>query len=159
RHSDEPQHADHRGCGVVADDLDPDAAGQNEGCRAKLRADLRERRQTEDVVGEACEVEDRAAAENAAELPRGRNEPCRECDPDGGEEPRHDPAAAQERSRAFVPAVRARRRHDVTRGRGAQQAPDRQEACRQRGKGSHGDRHGNQRNEALYGRCLGRRIH
>ena len=26
----------------------------------------------------------------------------------------------------------------------------------QRGKGSHGDRHGNQRNEALYGRCLGR---
>jgi hypothetical protein len=29
----------------------------------------------------------------------------------------------------------------VTSGRGAQEAPDRQEACRQRGKGSHGDRH------------------
>jgi len=74
----------------------------------------------------------------------------------GRQEARDDPASAEERRRACVPAILPRRCHDVTRSRGAQEAPDRQEACRQRGKGSHGDRHGIQRNEALYGRCLGR---
>ena len=50
-------------------------------------------------------------------------------------------ASVQERDLTLVPAVGARRSHDVTCGRGVQQAPDRQETCRQRGKGSHGDRH------------------
>ena len=64
--------------------------------------------------------------------------------PDGREEAGHDADAAEERRGARVPAVFLRGGHDAT-GRGSvQEPPDRQEARRQRGKGSHGDRHAQQ---------------
>jgi len=56
-----------------------------------------------------------------------------------------------------VPAVILRGGHEMPGRGGVQESPDRQETRRQRGKGSHGDRHGKQGNEALYGGCLGRR--
>ncbi len=142
RHSDQPEDADHRGRDVVADDLDPDAAGRGRAPAAPSCAPIfasGERRKRSS--SEAGEEEDRAAAEDAAELARGRDEAGRERDADGGEEAGHDAAAAEERRRARVPAVLLRRGDDVTRRRGVQEPPDRQEARRQRGKGSHGDRH------------------
>src|SRR5204862_194097 len=65
RHPDEPEHAEDRGRDVVTYDLDPYAGREHERRGAELRGDLRERRQTGDVVPEAGEVEDDAAAENA----------------------------------------------------------------------------------------------
>ena len=57
--------------------------------------------------------------------------------------------------RARVPAIVLRGGHEPARHWCVQEPPDRQEARRQRGKGSHGDRHGKQGNEALYGACWG----
>src|SRR5207253_6559911 len=115
RHSDQPESADRSGYDVVAHDLDPDSARKDECRRRQLCADLPNRREAEDIVYEPCEIEDRAAAENAAELTRRRNEARCECDACGGEEPGDDSAAPQERRRARVPAVIPRPRNDVTR--------------------------------------------
>src|SRR5581483_3254926 len=107
-----------------------------------LRRELRERRQAVDVVEEAGGEEDRAAADDPAELAGGRHEAGGESDAGGDEEPREDAAAAEERRRARVPALGPGRGDDVARRRGVEEAPDGQQARRQRGKGSHGDRHG-----------------
>ena len=127
----------------LLDDLDAHARDEHERRRGALRAELRERRQVEEVVGEACGEEDRAAAEDAAELARGRDEAGRERDAGRGE---RGPRRCRSRRASGVDRVCQRsargRRHDVACGGGVQQAPDRQETRRQRGKGSHGDRHG-----------------
>ena len=142
RHADQPGDADHRRDDGVADDLHAHARDEHERGGRALRAELRERRQMEEVVGEAGGEEDRAAAEDAAELAGRRNEAGCEGDPGRREQSREDAAPAEQRRRAGVPAVRARCRHDMAGCGGVQQAPDRQETRRQRGKGSHGDRHG-----------------
>ena len=85
----------------------------------------------------------------------GGDQAGREGDADRGEQAGHDADSAEERRRARVPAVILRGGHESPRRGCVQEPPDRQETRRQRGKGSHGDRHGNQGNEALYGACLG----
>src|SRR5207247_9352009 len=61
RHSDDPENADRSGRDVVAYDLHPDPAGQDERGRRQLCAELRKGREMEDVVQEAGEVKDRTA--------------------------------------------------------------------------------------------------
>ena len=142
RHPDEPEDADHRPDDRVRDDLDAHAGREHERGSRELRADLRDRREAEDIVEQARGEEDRAAADDACELPAGRDQTRRERDADGDEQPGHDPGPAEQRRRAGVPAVGPRRSDDDPRGRGAQQEPDRQEAGRKSGERGRGDRHG-----------------
>ena len=62
----------HRREDRIADDLDTHAGDEDERCRGSLGGELRERRQAVEIVEEAGEEDDAAAAENAAELGRGR---------------------------------------------------------------------------------------
>ena len=109
---------------------------------ASLRSELRERRKREHVVDEPGHEEDRAAADDAAERSARRDDaPC-DGDADGEEEAGEDPAAAEERRRAGVPAVGPRGRDHVPCGRRAAQGPDRQQARWKRSECGRDDRHG-----------------
>ena len=122
RDPDQPDDADHCRGDVVADDLDADAGRENERCGRALRRELRERRELVEIVDEAREEEDPAAAEDAAELRRRRDGARGEGDPGGREEAGHDADAAEERRRARVPAVFLRC-GDETTGRGVCRSP------------------------------------
>ena len=141
RHPDQPDDSEH-GCGdIVGDDLDPDAGHEHEGRGTSLGGELRERRKAVGVVDQAGDEEDDAAAEDAAELAVRRNEPRGQGDSGGGEQSDHDPAAAEHRRRARVPAICARGRDDVPGYGSAAERPDREQARRQGGECGQG-RHG-----------------
>jgi hypothetical protein len=68
RDPDEPEEADDDGQHVAFDDLDRQAAAEDDACGGELRCELRERLQRERVVEQAGGEEDRAAAEDPEQL-------------------------------------------------------------------------------------------
>ena len=68
RHPDQPEDADHGRRDVVADDLDADAGDEHERGRAAPARRSSRPGEVEDVVEEAGDEEDGAAAEDASEL-------------------------------------------------------------------------------------------
>ena len=130
---------------VVADDLDADARRRARARRRRPARELGERRQVEDVVEQAGEEEDRAAAEDPAELRRRRGRRrSRAATPTATSRPAKIPTPPSSGVERVCQRSALRCGHDVARRRGVQEPPDRQEARRQRGEGSHGDRHGRQ---------------
>ena len=125
---------------------------------AALRGELRERRQAEDVVDEAGDEEDRAAAEDAAELPaRGNDARVATAIPDATSSPAKiplPPSSGVER----VCQRSARGAATTWRAAGVCRRPQIVEQARgQGGKGGRGDRHGEKANHALLSGCLGSR--
>ena len=88
RHPDEPDDARSRSASdVVRDDLAPRSAGrEHDRGRADLRAELRDRRQRVEVVGEPGDEEDRAAGEDPERARRRRRRtPAATASSDAGE--------------------------------------------------------------------------
>ncbi len=107
---------------MVRHDRHREPGGEDDGCRAELRGDLRDRRQAERVVEQARDEEDRAPAENAEDLlVRARDRTEREGGADAGREAGEDADAAEVGRRARVPAVLARRRDEKPGGGRAEQ--------------------------------------
>ncbi len=100
---------------VVGDDLDREPGDEHDAGGRELGRELRHRPQRVEVVGEPGEEEDRAADEDAAELPARLDGVDGERRADAGHEAREDADAAEDGRRALVPAL-ARRRGDEPAG-------------------------------------------
>ena len=138
RDPDQPDEPEHRREHVVADDLDRQPGGEDDGRGGELGRQLRDRPEREDVVDETGDEQDRAAAEDPEQLAArvGR------ADRDGGADARHeaeeDPDAAEDGRRARVPALTGRVGDEPTTDAGAEQREERQ--GRDRERGDRGDR-------------------
>ena len=144
---------------LLRDDLDADAGHDHERGGADLCApSFASGGSAVDVVDEPGDEEDRAAAEDAAELAARRDDAAsRRAIADRGEQPREDADPAEERRRLRVPAVRPRRGDDVARRRRVQERPRSSAGSRgsRERRAAGGDRHARKRNQALLSRCLG----
>ena len=133
RDPDEPDEPEHGREHVVAEDLDRQPGGEHDPRRRELGRQLGDRLQRVDVVGEAGDEEDRAAAEDPEQLAArvGR------ADRDGGAYPRdeaeEDADAAERGRRARVPALARGVGDEPSADAGAQEPPERQRRDRERG--------------------------
>ena len=135
RDPDEPDEPEHSREHVVADDLDRQPGGEDEGRGRELGRQLRDRLQRVDVVDEAGDEEDRAAAEDPEQLAAGVGRADRDGCADPGDEAEEDPDAAEDGSRASVPALTGGIGDEPAADAGAQQPVE-----GQRRDGERGDR-------------------
>ena len=112
RDPDEPDECDRGRQHLVVDDLDREPAGENDRRRAELGAELRDRAEREEVVGEPGGEEEGAAAEHAEELGARVDRAGRDREQDPGCEAEEDPDSAEARRRSLVPALSRRNRDE-----------------------------------------------
>ena len=98
--ADEPEQADRPRDDVVADQLDVEAAREDDDGRGDLGGELRDRAQVPEVVDEPGDEDDRDTGEDAAELAGPLDDPRRERDGDPGGEAGEDPDSAEESASA-----------------------------------------------------------
>jgi hypothetical protein len=125
RHPDEPDERDGAGEKVVRDQArDRESAADHEAGGGELRPQLDQRPEREEIVQQAGDEENRAAAEDGDQLTAGGRRPDGHGDPGAGQDPEEDPDAAEHRRGSLVPPIRAGSCGEPGRKRTAEQEPD-----------------------------------
>ncbi len=138
RDPDEPDESEHRREHVVAEDLDRQPGGEDDARRRELGDQLRDRLQRVDVVDEAGDEEDCAAAEDPEQLAARVGRANGDCGADARDEAEEDADAAERGRRARVPALARGVGDEPSSDSGAQEPPEGQ--GRDRERGDRGDR-------------------
>ena len=125
RHADQPDEQDRGRDDLVRHEMDMLLVRrEHDRSRAELGAELRERREGEQVVGQASREEQRTAAHDAPELGRAPDGVHGDRERDPAEQPGEDSDAPERRRHGGVPALPRRSGDDASCEPRAERYPD-----------------------------------